>query len=580
MGVLRGELVPGARRHAYHQRNAELATRQAPHRVGIATIRAVNSSCRAEQPRTPIRNITSPLRRSGWFLMASGTSVRAHPHPRLGLRFRMGRVLRELLRVRKSADADAVHDLRVAIRRSRSAATFMEEVDGDRTWRRVKRLPRKLFRALGALRDLQVLEAWVKRLGSADDPVRAKLLKVLEDRQTAPHEQVRRAIRAFHRKRWKGLALSAPKRAQLVPPNSPTAQCLVLERFEELHRLHARAVRTEAPAPWHALRIGLKRFRYAVEILFPEGSIIWDESLAEMQGLLGEIHDLDVLRARITQESDGVDTARAGSIRHAIAAKRHQCIERYRQRMTGKDSLLRDWTTGLPHGKAIESAATARLRTTARAMDAHPRRTAAVARLAVAVYDGLVTSGGGRRLHAGKLRVVLLRAAELHHIDIDGRRTSRHKAARNFLRAIPAPPGWKASEWELLTEVVRYHRGAEPAARHKKFAQLSHERREWVRGLAGVLRLARGLRRCGVTVAGGVRVDETPSYVRLRVPSLQNTEDSAARLAAAKHLLEGYLRRPILIESARAAGSVHAPCLVYSSPRLGAHTAAEFRRRA
>ena len=341
--------------------------------------------------------------------------------------------------------------------------------------------------------------------------------------------------------------------------------------------MHARAVRTESPAPWHALRVGLKRFRYAVEILLPERSIVWDESLGEMQGLLGEIHDLDVLRARITQESDGVDTSRAGSIRHAIAAKRHQCIERYRQRMTGEDSLLRDWTTGLPHGKAIESAATARLRTTARAMDAHPRRTAAVARLAVAV---LRRSRDVRRPGGGYTPEIsapfFCAAAELHHIDIDRRRTSRHKAARNFLRAVPAPPGWKASEWELLTEVVRYHRGAEPAARHKKFAQLSPERQEWVRGLAGVLRLARGLRRCGVTVAGGVRVDETPTYVRLRVSSLQNTEDNAARLAVAKHLLEGYLRRPILIESAKAAGSVHAPRLVYSSSRLGAHTAASF----
>jgi hypothetical protein len=151
---------------------------------------------------------------------------------------------------------------------------------------------------------------------------------------------------------------------------------------------------------------------------------------------------------------------------------------------------------------------------------------------------------------------------------VDDRQTARHKAARNFLRAVPAPPGWRADEWKLLTQVVRYHRGAEPAARHKQFAQLLPKRRNEVRGLAGILRLGRGLRRCGVIAAGGVRVDETATYLRLLVSGLQDTEDNAARLAAAKHLLESYLGRPILIELPKAVASVQGPRLAYS----GAHS--------
>jgi CHAD domain-containing protein len=470
----------------------------------------------------------------------------------------MNRVLKELRRVRKSADADAVHDLRVAIRRCRSVATVMQEVDGHRTWSAVKKLPRRLFRSLGALRDLHVLEDWVRRLASSDDPLRAKLLEVLEDRQRAPGEKVRRAIREFDQEGWKRLARTAPKRARVVSQNGLTARCLALERYEDFRRLHARAVRTETPAPWHALRVGLKRFRYTVESLLPEQSVSWDESLGQIQGVLGEIHDLDVLRARLRQESDGIDAASAGSLRHAIATRRRGCIDQYRHRTSGDNSLLREWRAGLFHGKAIESATTARLRTTTRAMDPHPRRTAAVTRLALAVYDGLVTAGGGQRFRGVRLRTILHAAAQLHAIDVDGRQTSRHKAAHHFLRAAPVPLGWKASEWDLLTEVVRYHRGAEPVARHTPFAQLSPEQRDCVRGLAGVLRVARGLRRCGVTVSGGVRVDETLAFVRLRVSSLQDTEDNAARLAAAKHLLEGYLRRPIIIESAKAAVSIRA----------------------
>jgi CHAD domain-containing protein len=430
----------------------------------------------------------------------------------------------------------------------------------------VKQLPRRLFRALGVLRDLHVLEDWVRRLAAPGDPLRAALLEVLEDRHAALQEQVRRAIRAFDQEGWERLARTASKRARLISPNRLTAQCLALERYEDVRRLHARAVRTERPAPWHALRVGLKRFRYTVESLLPKRSAIWDASLGEMQGLLGQIHDLDVLRARITQESNGIDAAAAGSLRRTMAMRRQASIAEYRQRMSGDGGLLREWRAGLPRGKAIASATAARLRTTTRAMDSHRHRTAAVARLALRVYDGLAMVRGVRGFFDGKRRAILQAAARLHGIHVDGGQGSRHKAASHFLRAAPVPLGWKASEWDLLTHVIRYQRGAEPAARHKQFAQLCPELRDCVRGLAGVLRLARGLRRCGVTTSDSVRVDETAAYVRVSVSNLQDTKDTAARLATAKHLLECYLRRPIIIQSGKGAATIPGPRRIDDSP--------------
>ena len=481
--------------------------------------------------------------------MTSRSRVHARRPPRHGMRSRIGRVVKELRRVRRSADSDAVHDLRVAIRRCRSIATVMAEVDGHPTWEAMNTLPRRLFRALGALRDLQVLEALVQRLASAVDPTRGRLLEVLEDRERAPRKQLRRAARAFDQESWKLLARASAMRARLVPPDSLTAQCLALERYEEFLRLHARAVATQRPAPWHALRVGLKRFRYAVENLLPERSAVWEEGLGQTQTLLGDLHDMDVLRSRISQESDGLDAASARSLRHAITINRRACIDQYRQHMSGADGLLRKWRAGLPHGKAIESATAARLHTTAGAMDPHPGRTAAVGRIARQIFDGLAASGVGRRFREGGLATILGAAAELHAIHIRRRRTPFHKAARDFLRATPVPLGWSVQDWKVLTEVVRYHRGAEPAARHKQFAQLTPERQDWVRGLAGVVRLARGLHHCGVT-RGAMRVDEMGDYVRLRVSRLQDTGACEARLAAAKHLLERYLQRPILVESA------------------------------
>jgi hypothetical protein len=61
-----------------------------------------------------------------------------------------------------------------------------------------------------------------------------------------------------------------------------------------------------------------------------------------------------------------------------------------------------------------------------------------------------------------------------------------------------------------------------------------------------------------VNIAAGVRVEVTAAYVRLRVAGVQDTEENAARLAAAKHLLERYLRRPLLLESAKTMTPIHA----------------------
>jgi hypothetical protein len=47
----------------------------------------------------------------------------------------------------------------------------------------------RVFRTLDALPDLQVLEAWVTQLASVEDPLRERLLELLEDRQMTPRSE-------------------------------------------------------------------------------------------------------------------------------------------------------------------------------------------------------------------------------------------------------------------------------------------------------------------------------------------------------------------------------------------------------
>src|SRR5439155_945651 len=103
---------------------------------------------------------------------------------------------------------------------------------------------------------------------------------------------------------------------------------------------------------------------------------------------------------------------------------------------------------------------------------------------------------------------------------------------------------------EAAALAVRYHRGAEPRAKDRPFSKLSAAQQDSVRALAGVLRLARALRKCGVLTGAGLRAEKSTDAIVLRVPGLIDDIDTAARLAAGKHLLEDYLRMPLIVKTA------------------------------
>jgi exopolyphosphatase/guanosine-5'-triphosphate,3'-diphosphate pyrophosphatase len=199
----------------------------------------------------------------------------------------------------------------------------------------------------------------------------------------------------------------------------------------------------------------------------------------------------------------------------------------------------------------------ARLRATARALDPHPDRTATVSQLALQVFDTLAAAGAAR-FRDEKARLILHAASLLHAVGNRDRRPSRQKAARDLVRALPQPPGWTGEDWEVLALVVRYHRGAEPKPTHRRYARLPRERQQLVGGLAGVLRLARTLFRSGVRARPRLQADKTAIGIRLRVAGMVDTRANAARVAAAKHLLDRHLRRPLLIEPVKRRAHVRA----------------------
>ena len=472
-----------------------------------------------------------------------------------GLLHWMQRVLKELDNLRQSPDKDAVHDLRVAIRRCRSVGAVMREVDADPAWHEMRRLPKKLFRKLGELRDTQIMSQWVKEHGAENDKLRAQLEEMFQTQEPKLTDEAVRLAEKFDEKNWKRLGRKLRKRMNLVPVGSLAAQCLAVERLNEAKGLHAKAVRAEKPETWHGLRIGLKKFRYTVESLLPEQYAGWSGKLKQVQDILGEVHDLDVLRAIIKQKASGEDELRAEWER-TIDRERAARLQEYREIGAGKNNMWQEWVMALPQHERLQLAALARLRATARAMDAHPRRAASVSRLSVALFDALAHVHAAPVFGDHDMRRILRAAARLSGLRIKGGKGTRQKAARRFLHELPAPPSWTHRQWELLAWAVRYQRGGEPKVKDNSFAHLHEDQQMHVRALAGLVRLARGLRKCGIEESAEFPAAKTSAAVILEVPGLADSAENAAQLAAAKHLLEGYLGKALLLRPAPATEKV------------------------
>ena len=88
----------------------------------------------------------------------------------------MERVLKRGQKVRKTWGATDVHDLRVALRRCRTIADALTDTNPSPGWNKLKRNSKKIFHALGELRDIQVEQEWVSKLFPATD-ARMQLLK-------------------------------------------------------------------------------------------------------------------------------------------------------------------------------------------------------------------------------------------------------------------------------------------------------------------------------------------------------------------------------------------------------------------
>jgi CHAD domain-containing protein len=216
--------------------------------------------------------------------------------------------LKRALPAAQKGDADRLHEARVATRRLRERLPL---VLPSSSGRKIVRKVRRLARALGPVRELDVAIQTLDALGDMGDvppAAVAKLRQLMRQERQRLHvdmcsevaqidiDKLRRRAVAVAQKRYSSLAPARDARRLIA------AQERAAERAIRLRAAVDNAAGLYLPDRLHDVRIAVKKLRYALELVREmkrSRALTRIAILKEAQDLLGRMHDLEVLIGRV-----------------------------------------------------------------------------------------------------------------------------------------------------------------------------------------------------------------------------------------------------------------------------------------
>ncbi|MHB1340821.1 MAG: CHAD domain-containing protein [Coriobacteriia bacterium] len=248
---------------------------------------------------------------------------------------------------RGGADADAVHDMRVASRRLREAMRLLSPLYQRREMRARYRQVRRITRALGPVRDADV---FISEFGALSSQVgkggkRAVAFLVGYRAGQRQHElevldsELARLNLRQSRRTFSKVVCSISGSTEAARPLSDFAHAAIAERAAVVFGAQPASLYESAMQQQHALRIAYKRLRYAVETFAPCYGDDFDALhtvLTEFQDTLGELHDahvfLEMLRSpelASAAEPAGVSAADFAEIVTLLDVHAHEAYVRF-----------------------------------------------------------------------------------------------------------------------------------------------------------------------------------------------------------------------------------------------------------
>jgi CHAD domain-containing protein len=244
---------------------------------------------------------------------------------------RLGEAVPRLL---SGSDDEAVHDFRVALRRTRTLLEVGRPVFGRFHADEVRSALRDVQQASGALRDEEVLLELLGSIeGLAGDPqhppsyagnVRA-WIDGRRRRERRLRSALRRKVREGELERGRYL-LAALVAFRIKPSRDRRVTKFARRAVEDARREveHRRRAPTHDPEALHDLRIAYKRLRYTVEAfasVLPPDLINLAQTAARFQNRLGRLHDVDLAIACVKSARQLLDVGRDAMLATLLRAR-------------------------------------------------------------------------------------------------------------------------------------------------------------------------------------------------------------------------------------------------------------------
>jgi CHAD domain-containing protein len=237
------------------------------------------------------------------------TTNRAKPRVTTTLLERRTRALQRYLPSALKGDYHGLHQARVATRRLREAVPVLTTGSKGTKTSKAKRKIRRLTRALGTVRELDVTMAVLDELAqrpgiprNALEDVRAHVLNERDERRKVMMERLEH-VNADKLSRRLHAVAAALSNGQ---PNAwrETLSTRLATRAKRFSAAVQEAGHIYAPERLHRVRIAAKKLRYALE-LAADGGVAAAQPLVAMlkraQDTLGRLHDLQVLQHHVAE---------------------------------------------------------------------------------------------------------------------------------------------------------------------------------------------------------------------------------------------------------------------------------------
>ena len=252
----------------------------------------------------------------------------------------------------QKGDVQAVHQARVATRRIREALPLVAR---GRTGKSLKKSVRKLTRALGPVRELDVALMNLDQLRNSGDVSEAAIARlrqlITEERQRVGAEMVRLIshfnLEKFQKKAVEAVAHGPEASGRRDPRRVAAALGRAARRAEGLRAAIDNAAGIYLPDRLHQVRITVKKLRYALEIaqdLSGSRATTRVRTLKRVQDLLGRMHDLEMLIARtraVQGRSEAANLSLSADLDRLVRRLENECRQLHARYMSERKPLLR-----------------------------------------------------------------------------------------------------------------------------------------------------------------------------------------------------------------------------------------------